>query len=225
MPLVIAIVGILAITSGVYLVSHRAQQAEVPSTVISSVIETVPALPVTNASGQKVFTDPRSTYSFSYPSDFALSTSLTAGKTRGSYSINCDATGRAVGGRMTDVCLWYVGDKDSDGFEAADMEIYVTPKAEDCKTTNIKQGPGVAVTQTKVINGITYYYDQYGDASTGHRLSNKQYRTFYSGNCYTINLKIGSNIGEQEKELSREFFDMMFAKLESVFATFKFKKQ
>ncbi|MBI5138498.1 MAG: hypothetical protein HZA95_01725 [Candidatus Vogelbacteria bacterium] len=174
-----------------------------------------------NTTGIKTFTDSSSVLTFSYPSDFALSTELNTDKTPGSYSISCDTTPNAVVGRRAEACLWYVGGETSPGFEAANIEVRVTPTAADCKTTN-EQGPGIAKTETKLINGLTFYYDRYGDASAGHRLASRQYRTYYYGNCYSITLNVGWNVFESGKELSAEFSELMFSKLESVLSSFSF---
>lgn len=189
---------------------------------LRSVSQTQPVAPAplaqaTSTSQTKTYTDAQYNFAFTYPSDFALSSQLTPAQTPASYSISCD-TGASKDIRA---CLYYIGNQTSDGFEAADLEVRVSTTGEDCKKT-YQAGVGKSATQQKVINGITFYFDQTGSAALGHGLITNQYRTYYYGDCYTIALNVASNRGQSEQGLSRTFSDMMLAKLESVFSTFKF---
>ena len=125
-------------------------------------------------------------------------------------------------------CLYYIGNQISDGFEAADLEVRVSTSTTitDCEKIWPADyyNSGTSATQQKIINGITFYFDQIGSAGLGHGLVTNQYRTYYYGNCYTIALNVGSGRGQSEQGLSQEFSNLMLAKLESVFSTFKFTK-
>ena len=173
--------------------------------------------PVSAVANLKTYTDRRYRFSFSYPTDFALSNDLTSAAIPQSYSLNCTD----IGGSNAPLCLWYIGKQTSDGFDAADLEVSISTLATATECTETRERYGQK-TQQKSINGITYYYDLAGGAAVGHYLSTHQYRTYKNGACLTISLNVDSNPGKLEKGLDAKFLNMMFEKLEAVFDTFKF---
>lgn len=167
----------------------------------------------------KTYTNPQYNYSFTYPSDFALTSQGTAL----SYILKCHDDDQ--------VCLYYIGEKTANGFEMAALEIQVstssnatgiTPPitAEDCTKT---VGSGGQPTQ-KSINGIAFYFIQDREAGLGHRLITDLYRTYYNRACYTIGISMANNNGVDGKPLDPTFATMIKKKLESVLTTFKFTK-
>ncbi len=183
-------------------------------------IQVTSTMQANSISDWKMYNDTQYRFTFSYPSDFALSTQLTFAETPLSYSISCDTKDVSSGDRA---CLYYIGGQTSDGFEAADFEVSASASttATDC-TKTIQRYVGGPTTQQKSLNGFIYYVDKVGGAGLGHYISTDQYRTYRNGVCYTIALNVASNAGASEKGLNSTFSNMISAKLQSILSSFKF---
>jgi len=200
----VALFALLIVAGGVYLYV-LSKQANVVSPSITE--------------GWQTYTDSQYNFSFSYPSDFALTTQQSP-----PWNSSCGSDDDIYSSHL---CLYYVGNQTSDGFVAANLEVRIsspsTTKAECEKAWPSPNGHDSPL-QQKIINGITFLYDLTGGAATGHYLSTDQYRVYRSDTCYTIALNLNSDRGVSEKGLSKEFSDVMRAKLRSIFSTFEFSK-
>jgi hypothetical protein len=168
----------------------------------------------TGVSNMTQYVDPNPTYhfTFQYPSDFKPAAQLTKDERIkvSSYMGACPTGDLPSAGPA----LCYIGGETAEGFEAAAIQIAMSgkPTIEEC-TAMAKS--------TKVINGVTFYYDQTGDAGLGHRLSIDRYRTYFNGDCYQVSLEIAGNVGNGSGP-DQTFQQKMMDKLTVIMQTFKF---
>lgn len=178
--------------------------------------EQVPTTPTTD---WKTYTNTQYNFSFSYPSDFAL----TSQRIALSYIFKCHDDDQA--------CLYYIGEKTSNGFEMAALEVQVGTSSyatgipapitiADCT----KEGGDSGQPTQKSINGVTFYITQDREAGLGHRLITDLYRTYYNNTCYTIGISMANNNGDAEKELDPTQSVATKKELESILSTFKLTK-
>ncbi len=171
------------------------------------------------------YSDPTFPYTLSYPSDFALASSLNSQQqtSAGSYMGACPLSSFAYPAGEIGFC--YIGNLKDDGFEAAaiDVTASTTMSIQNCAQPEPKESSSPIPTPV-TINGIIFNEVELGDAGLGHYLSTDSYRTYHTGACYTVDLKIASGRGASEKGISPDFSAMMQSKLKSILATFQFTR-
>ena len=164
-------------------------------------------------------------FTLSYPSDFALASSLNAQQQRaaGSYMGACPVNGGMNLSGQAAFC--YVGSLTSDGFEAAALDITASSTLGSliCAQPEPNESDSSIHPQQVALNGTNFYESHLNDAGLGHYQSTDSYRTYHEGVCYTTDLKIDSDRGNSTG-LSPDFSAMMSAKLQAILSTFRFTR-
>ncbi|HTE48630.1 MAG TPA: Ser-Thr-rich GPI-anchored membrane family protein, partial [Candidatus Paceibacterota bacterium] len=182
----------------------------------------------TATSNWKTYTNTQYGFLVQYPSDFVLTSDLTATqqKSVSSYMGACPWNNTYANVEPNEIGLCYVGGQTSDGFTAAALNVIpnTSTSMQDCQKT--QQNNNSQLTKQTIIGGINFYEDALGDAGLGHYLSIDSFRSYHAGTCYNIELNIESQVGNSPSwnGLDSDFVSMMSGKLKSILSTFKFTK-
>jgi len=221
-PLLLGIIVLLLVGGEIYLYTKKNRPptetqtgaATTTQTQLTTVPQQTGNSTQTKNGSLQTYTDSQYSFAFTYPSDFIPWTQLSSSQKIESYIPVCDSTDSD---QVT--CLYYAGSKIPD-IQAAAMQVLAstTVTYDDC--TRIWAGDSDLTNQVS-INGIVFYHDQTGDAGLGNRLSTDEYRTYYNGACYEIELSIGWNVAEGNGP-NQDSMNQLSNELQSVFSTFHF---
>jgi len=104
---------------------------------------------------------------------------------------------------------------------AYDPDIANLPNCQELERNQIVE----KMTESQVINGVTWYKGITGSAALGTAIKSKVYHTLHNNMCYEVSLHLATtNIGNFDPALGIKPVDEseVWAKLESIFSTFKF---
>ena len=194
---VIVVIAIVIIAGGIYFLTKNSQS--------SSVTE----------NQKSTYTNTQYSFAYNYPNDFTISSDLTPTEQNhvASYLSTCKDGPDQLS------CLYYTGSTSPD-FQAAAMSVSAstTVTYDDC-TRLLPGSIDASSTDQTTINGVSFYHDSLNDAGLGNRLNDDEYRSYYNGACYEIDIYKAWNVGNGQGP-DQAFMSSIDSQLQSILSTF-----